>query len=405
MIDLPTFQPDQQALDWTEYHRKTAVAIRMMWMAASAQVQRDPDFVVALLQATWLGSHELTESTRLRRNQHWAEWLGVDARLEAELAAALRLRLKGLTASQARQLVQERTGMTFYYRPARPATIAFVHDHRVPVGQALQRIAGREKDVFKKVREVAQRLDRLPQIGTPSGGTMSCYYSLTPLLACLDPQQKFPLINSKTSTLLRMVGRSADAEGAEALVGLIGQLNIHDTYELDVYANVQQRALGAIAGRLRPRPRRAKGPRSGTLRDLNLKDEEEGVMQLAARRVPIRHLHNELTNQFLNIAAWQYPPKDGRFDILLEGLKGGRKLLIEAKTSTDGPGGRAQLRMAIGQLFDYRRTHFSETIDSVDLALLTPERPSTDVLDLLKSLGIEALWFDGNQLRGTIHLI
>lgn len=58
-------------------------------------------------------------------------------------------------------------------------------------------------------------------------------------------------------------------------------------------------------------------------------------------------------------------------------------LLIEAKASAS----RQDVRMAVGQLFDYRR-HLGKRSS---LAVLLPEQPSDDVLDLLRSLRIAAI--------------
>lgn len=82
--------------------------------------------------------------------------------------------------------------------------------------------------------------------------------------------------------------------------------------------------------------------------------------------------------------------------------KKGRKLLIEAKTASEGTSGRAQIRQAIGQLYDYRFTFMPK--DNVDLAVLLRKEPSVDVKKLLDSLGIELLWFKGKTLDGTISL-
>lgn len=70
-----------------------------------------------------------------------------------------------------------------------------------------------------------------------------------------------------------------------------------------------------------------------------------------------------------------------------------RKALIEAKNSD----GRDALRLAIGQLFDYRRFHE----DSVVLAVLLPYPPSAERLDLLRSAGIQALWPHGAGFRDS----
>lgn len=59
-------------------------------------------------------------------------------------------------------------------------------------------------------------------------------------------------------------------------------------------------------------------------------------------------------------------------------------LLIEAKASAD----RAHVRMAIGQLFDYRR-FFPDTRAT---AILVPERPSDDLVDLISGVGIGLIY-------------
>jgi hypothetical protein len=76
--------------------------------------------------------------------------------------------------------------------------------------------------------------------------------------------------------------------------------------------------------------------------------------------------------------------------------------LIEAKTASEGASGRAQIRQAIGQLYDYRFMFMPK--NNVDLAVLLPKEPSAHVQRLLDSLGIEVLWFKGKALMGTIHL-
>jgi 5-methylcytosine-specific restriction protein A len=61
--------------------------------------------------------------------------------------------------------------------------------------------------------------------------------------------------------------------------------------------------------------------------------------------------------------------------------------LWEAK----GAVGRADVRMALGQLLDYRRFENA----AVQLGVLLPRRPSDDLLALVHSLGADAAWPDG----------
>ncbi len=70
-----------------------------------------------------------------------------------------------------------------------------------------------------------------------------------------------------------------------------------------------------------------------------------------------------------------------------------RHALIEAKNSDS----RDALRMAIGQLYDYRRFHEPP----VHLAVLLPHQPRPDGLALLQSADIEALWPHGTGFRDS----
>lgn len=60
-----------------------------------------------------------------------------------------------------------------------------------------------------------------------------------------------------------------------------------------------------------------------------------------------------------------------------------RRLLVEAKAVAS----RNNIRTAIGQLFDYGRH-----CDDASRAVLVPEQPSDDLLDLLSLAGIDAIW-------------
>ena len=61
-----------------------------------------------------------------------------------------------------------------------------------------------------------------------------------------------------------------------------------------------------------------------------------------------------------------------------------RHQLIEAKNDAS----RAKIRMAIGQVLDYRRFVTPEAAGAV----LTPEEPAADLLELLATVGLAAIW-------------
>jgi hypothetical protein len=70
-----------------------------------------------------------------------------------------------------------------------------------------------------------------------------------------------------------------------------------------------------------------------------------------------------------------------------------KNVLIEAKSSRR----RESIRMAIGQLLDYRR--YEET--KPELAVLLPSLPNRDIRDLLTSLDIALIWPDGSGFRDS----
>jgi hypothetical protein len=69
-----------------------------------------------------------------------------------------------------------------------------------------------------------------------------------------------------------------------------------------------------------------------------------------------------------------------------------RELLIEAKSTVT----RNAIRNAIGQLFDYGRFRQLE-----GRAVLVPERPDSDLLELLTVAGIDAIWRDRRSFADT----
>jgi len=83
------------------------------------------------------------------------------------------------------------------------------------------------------------------------------------------------------------------------------------------------------------------------------------------------------------------------YDVLLRDYDGaGRDLLIEANPDPN----KGSLRIAIGQLYDYRR--FLSNRAATDLAGLTIGKPDQSYMDLLVSdRGITALWFEDEACR------
>ncbi len=395
-IELPEFEPNTDERDWVQSENDTGRFIQTFWNAAGKR-QSDSGFIRLLVTFGWLNKSEGWESTRRWRNHNIADYLGVTYESDGQLGKELARAFPSL--KQATKLLNLNSGITHYYRPFRPATLEFVTRHAEQIAKAFKQVSigSTKRDGIRRAMKTLIDLGFIRTLGR----TISPLNGLTPTLACLDPSRKFPIMNSKTSRLLDVIGRGHDADGAVALSLLIGSNGIKDSFDLDVYA--------ATAKFTKARKRRNPLFPPSNFRDVGLRSEVESFAQIAASRRRIRRLHNALTNRFFDYLVWRYKlpqnkPKESQFDAVIPDWKPGRSLLVEAKTAWDGPGGRTQIRQAIGQLFDYRYKFFNSGKEQVDLAVLLPNEPSPDILALLGSIGIEVVWFNGNKLCGSIEL-
>jgi hypothetical protein len=304
-------------------------------------------------------------------------------------------RFKGLSYSRCLSFTGQQTGITFYYPAFRPETLKFVKQHSKTVALAFRSIAAKSGSVEDKVRTVAAIIESLGEIPA-AGRHISPFNGLTPVLSCLDPQCRFAIMNQRSGGLLKCIQEKPDTKGMVALSKLIGpDYGVKDAFELDAY----------VVGQKFPKPQtrvRTFGS-SESFKDVGLKSEINSSAEIAAKRTIINKRHNKLINRLNDYILWRHKSlKESKFDALVLGWKNGQDLLIEAKTASEGTSGRAQIRQAIGQLYDYRFTHMPK--NKVDLAVLLPKEPSDHVQSLLASLGIEVLWFKGKTLTGTIRL-
>jgi hypothetical protein len=127
-------------------------------------------------------------------------------------------------------------------------------------------------------------------------------------------------------------------------------------------------------------------------------DESERLAIQESRTVVYRSRHRKITNalcgRFVALQPTQGQRSKNEYDVLLRNYDGaGRDLLIEVKPDPDS----GSLRIAIGQLYDYRR--FLRNAADTDLAVLTIGKPNRSYLELLLDLGITSLWFEEESCR------
>jgi hypothetical protein len=120
--------------------------------------------------------------------------------------------------------------------------------------------------------------------------------------------------------------------------------------------------------------------------------------------IEVQRREGDLTDAFEAFLAAQ-GHQCQRFQLIVEGVGGSLKtdtydvtdnVLYEAK----GKSGREYVRMAIGQLLDYRRHAKQHVPAGLRLAVLLPEDPGQDLRDLIEGLGIALVFQDGDGFAG-----
>jgi len=241
--------------------------------------------------------------------------------------------------------------------------------------------------------DLAARIAALPPVATPSGKRhMAAGNLVTPLVACIDPYTRFPIVNGKAGVQRRLkrlglLGRDLDDQ-VRGLIGLIGQYGLVDAFAIDT---MPDSLIEQITIRRKKREPMGTSDLMGTA--LPYLDDAERRSVQKSQTVTYRNLHKRMTSR-LRVLLSELQLTQGkqlrcRYDVLAENYDAkGRDLLIEAKPDPD----MGSIRIAIGQLLDYRR--FLPRQAATDLALLTISQPSGSHLELLHDLQITALWFD-----------
>jgi hypothetical protein len=252
--------------------------------------------------------------------------------------------------------------------------------------------------------QIAVAVHRLPGVET-NAGQLHAMTLLSPLLACLEPNHKFPIINSNDSVKamlqqMRMPAKSA-AERFGEFINIFNSIPCNGL-ELDQigadYINIlTYKPVASEKGTTRTVDKMARTS------SLELKDQSDINEVATSNNSTMRRVHNRMTNALLTRARGRYTILEGRtrpakFDAIIKAYDVHRKrdLLIEVKSSSE----IGVVRLAVGQLYDYHR-HLPQRY-KVDLAVLFPERPSHHSFDLLESLGIKVLWFNDSKFSSIM---
>jgi hypothetical protein len=303
------------------------------------------------------------------------------------------------------RLTAHGTGFVNYYRAYRNSSLRWIRKNYKTVSSITKMAAKLRTD--DQARQIVEVIESLPKVGKPVSktGMGSASSLLTPLVACLDPRHRFPILNKASHVTrlqhkLKVFNRSLTGQ-FDALVGLIGRFNMANALMIDACSNrlatlKDLRDAAVFVARLR-----------ASNKPINSKDDSGYEIPPRKYVSEGKRLHNKMTNGLTAICTQKgYTVMEGRepfnYDALIQSTSGrGRTVLVEAKSSV----ARSHLRLAVGQLLDYRRG-FSNGRPPA-LAVLLPGAPSADDAVFAKSVSIDIFWFSDKackNISGTRQL-
>lgn len=224
-----------------ERRHATARFIRSIWMAAERKRHLDKELVLLLVQLGWNNEDDAGRGNRSTwdwRNEKLALYMNLDAAVKTDVIRARFTDCFSFQRHIAKRLFDLRTGIAHYYTALRPRTLDFIEKKWDEVLAAFCEVSNLNASP-RKIERVAEGICGFGSIETPNDGEISLFNGLTPTLAALDPNGRFPIMNKKTEPLLRKLEAHKDVEGAMKLSDLIGTHKLRDAFDLDVYS-VQQ---------------------------------------------------------------------------------------------------------------------------------------------------------------------
>lgn len=223
---------DQQR--WVKGKIRTSKFIQTFWRAASARQRQDPRFLQLLVRFGWTNKtkgHPDPASTRRWRNRLIAEYLKLPNLTEAQLADAVHKQFPLISRGKAAALLAEDTGVTHYYTPLRTAALNFVRMNSRVLRRALEIVSAKAMNTREKVARAAELIEDIGVFEAGHRQRVSPFNAITPTMACLDPQRRFPIMNDQTRALLHLIGKGHNSDGVVGLHDFIGQYGIKDSFE------------------------------------------------------------------------------------------------------------------------------------------------------------------------------
>lgn len=384
--------------NWAERQRRTNQLARMVAGYIFNQKTVLPDQLYGLCKLTWITNSNSGEnpayinSTKIPALSLIFQIDFSDSTIEQVAEQISKILNKPVS-----ELIISQTGFTNFYNAYRNSSSEWIiknFSKLLPLFKEAFQLSSDEQGL-SLIRKIA-KLPKIPK----ANHEMRPEYLITPAFFALDSRIRFPIINGNKGVknlLSKLKVTNAPLEKQYlSMIGLYGTGAINDAADLD-QIGIDITDFVEIAGKKPTKKILEKKP-STSKTELPLKDESDLILLQEARTITSKRLHNELTNKLksclANYTLFEGCDNNAMFDVLVKNYDGDKNdLIIEVKSSSEA----ADIRMAIGQVFDYWFRIKGES--DPHLAILLPNSPTKEVKSLLEWLDIGILWFSGEKLE------
>ena len=214
-----------------------------------------------------------------------------------------------------REAASKTTGMVNFRNVWRNSSRKWCHANRKQIVVLIQRALQLKANDQTRFN-LARQIEKLPNVPPPtdSGKYANAAILFTPLIACLDPSKRFPVINGRLgdSRLLSALHLANETLGhqAEGMINLIGQFGISDSFMLDVLADDLAHIPRMVPRRQLRQRRIVRGGEGPGARPLPILDEDdlwfvdERCHRLSGEGKIWEALEEELLHRVRGIRQW-----------------------------------------------------------------------------------------------------
>ena len=222
-------------LDWLEREKRTALLIKIVHKFKSQDSLSDDD-IWNLCRLTWItkGGGYISDadlmSTKLLALKNLLNTTDID---ELEIYIG---KLGQLSNNESHELIYDDTGIVNLYSAFRNISKQWIASNISKIRLIINRAStlNDDNEALNLYREIIE----LPPIKQPKTGSgLPAVNILTPLIACLDPRSRFPIINKAATTFLKDIDMRPDSKISIYLnlIKLIKYFDCNDALELDVF--------------------------------------------------------------------------------------------------------------------------------------------------------------------------